>query len=133
TRLTVLIARVVLNYPTVIAVAFVLVRTLQNLEVWRAGHYIPQARPLTRHFILGYGLGVGLWWVGVALPVPVGAWFWGAVFLVEIATYLRGAHFKRQFPPHVSHLPERYGLFTTLVLGESFVGAVAGSATRPAN
>ena len=133
TLLAASIARGGLTDLRAIAGAYALVRTLQILEVWRAGHYIPQARPLTRHFILGYGLGVGLWWVGVALPVPVGAWFWGAGFLVEIATYLRGAHFKRQFPPHVSHLPERYGLFTTLVLGESFVGAVAGSATRPAN
>jgi low temperature requirement protein LtrA len=111
--------------------AYALVRTLQIIEIWRAGLYIPQARPLTRHFVFGYGLGVG--WIGVALPVSIGAWLWGAGFVVEIATYLRGAHFKRQFPPHVSHLPERYGLFTTLVLGESFVGAVAGSATRPAN
>src|SRR5215470_6011310 len=116
-----------------IAGAYALVRTLQILEIWRAGHYIPRARPLTDHFVVGYGLGVGLWWVGVALPIAWGAWLWGAGLLVEIATYLRGAHFKRQFPPHVSHLPERYGLFTTLVLGESFVGAVAGSATRPAN
>ena len=116
-----------------IAGAYALIRTLQIFEIWRAGHYIAQARPLTRHFVLGDGLGVGLWWVGVALPSPWGAWLWGAGFLVEIATYLRGEHFKRDFPPHVSHLPERYGLFTTLVLGESFVGVVAGSANRPAN
>ena len=133
TLLAASIARGGLTDLRAIAGAYALVRTLQILEVWRAGHYIQQARPLTRHFVRGYGLGVGLWWVGVALPVPMGAWFWGAGLLVEIATYLRGAHFKRLFPPHVSHLPERYGLFTTLVLGESFVGAVAGSATRPAN
>lgn len=32
----------------------------------------------------------------------------------------------KQFPPHISHLPERFGLFTILVLGESFVGTVTG-------
>lgn len=117
----------------VIAGAYALVRALQIIEIWRAGYYIPQARPLTRHFVRGYGLGIALWWVGVALPTPVGVWFWGAGLAVEVATYLRAAHFKRQFPPHVSHLPERYGLFTTLVLGGCFVGAVAGSATRPAS
>jgi low temperature requirement protein LtrA len=53
-----------------IAGAYALVRTLQIVETWRAGHYIPQARPLTHHFVLGYGLGLGLWWVGVAVPLP---------------------------------------------------------------
>jgi low temperature requirement protein LtrA len=76
TLLAASIARGGLTDLRAIACAYALVRTLQILEVWRAGHYIPQAHPLTRHFVLGYGLGVGLWWVGVALPIPVGAWFW---------------------------------------------------------
>jgi len=133
TLLAASIARGGLSDLRAVAGAYALVRTLQIVEVWRAGHYIPQARPFTHHFVVGYGLGVGLWWVGVALPIPGGAWLWGAGLLVEIVTYLRAAHFKRQFPPHVSHLPERYGLFTTLVLGESFLGAVAGSASRRAS
>ncbi|NUT33260.1 MAG: low temperature requirement protein A [Hamadaea sp.] len=116
-----------------IAGAYALIRTLQVIEIARAGHYIPPARPVTRHFVRGYGVGVGLWWVGTALPVAWGAWLWGIGLAIEVATYISGARFKRQFPPHVSHLPERYGLFTILVLGESFVGAVAGSATRLAS
>ena len=36
----------------VIAGAYALVRTLQIVETWRAGRYIPRARPLTRHFVL---------------------------------------------------------------------------------
>src|SRR5262249_9361991 len=117
----------------IIAGAYALVRTLQILEVWRAGHYIAQARPLTRHFVRGYGLGVGLWSGGVAVAIRWGVWLWGAALGGGGATYLRGDDSKRDCPPHVSHLPERYGLFTTLVLGESFVGVVAGSATRSAN
>jgi len=127
------IARGGLTDLRAIAGAYALIRTLQIVEIWRAGYYIAQARQLTRHFVRGYGLGVGLWWVGVALPTHRGAWLWGAGLLVEVLTYLRAERFKRRFPPHVSHLPERYGLFTILVLGESFVGAVAGSATRQAN
>lgn len=115
-----------------IAGAYALVRTLQLAEIWRAGRFIPQARPLTRHFLIGYGSGVALWWVGVALPVRWGAWLWGIGLLVEVLTYVRGATFHGRYPPHVSHLPERYGLFTILVLGEIFIGAVAGSATQGA-
>src|SRR5262249_54820632 len=65
-----------------IAGAYALVRTLQVVEIWRAGHYIPQARPLTRHFVRGYGSGIALWWIGVCLPVSWGAWLWGAGLLV---------------------------------------------------
>ncbi len=97
------------------------------MEIWRAGRYLPEARPLTDDFVRGYGLGIALWWLGAILPLPFGAALWVVGFLVEVATYLLGARFKRAFPPHVSHLPERYGLFTILVLGKSFVGAVAGS------
>jgi len=133
TLLAASIARGGLADVRAIAAAYALIRTLQLVEIARAGFYIPQARPVIRHFLLGYGLGIGLWWVGVALPVAWGAWLWGIGLAVEILTYVRGARFKREFPPHVSHLPERYGLFTILVLGESFVGAVAGSATRLAS
>ncbi|GIH08503.1 hypothetical protein Rhe02_65700 [Rhizocola hellebori] len=130
TLLAASIARGGLADIRVIAAAYALVRTLQVLEIWRAQRFIPEARPLTRHFLIGYGSGVLLWWVGVALPVRWGAWLWGAGFLIEILTYVRGTRFHRRYPPHVSHLPERYGLFTILMLGESFIGAVAGSATR---
>ena len=129
TLLAASIARGGLGDIRVIAGAYALIRTLQVVEIWRAGRYIPAARPLTDHFVRGYGLGIGLWWVGVALPEPWGPALWVVGFLIEIATYLTGARFKREFPPHVSHLPERYGLFTILVLGESFVGAVSGSAS----
>ena len=133
TLLAASIARGGLEDIRLIAGAYALVRTLQIGEIARAGYYIPQARPVTRHFVRGYGLGVALWWIGAALPVAWGAWLWGVGLAIEVGTYLRGARFKREFPPHVSHLPERYGLFTILVLGESFLGAVAGSATRLAS
>ena len=129
TLLAASIARGGLDDIHVIAAAYALIRTLQIVEIWRAGRYLPEARPLTDHFVRGYGLGIALWWLGAILPLPFGAALWVIGFLVEVATYLLGARFKRAFPPHVSHLPERYGLFTILVLGESFVGAVAGSST----
>jgi low temperature requirement protein LtrA len=116
-----------------IAGAYALVRTLQLVEIWRAGRYLPQARVLTRHFLFGYGLGIALWWVGVALPLRWGAWLWGIGFVVEVLTYFLGVRYNRQYPPHVSHVPERHGLFTILVLGESFVGAAAGAATQLAS
>lgn len=47
--------------------------------------------------------------------------------VVEVCTNIWNGNLNKQFPPHISHLPEQFGLFTILVLDESFVGAVNGA------
>lgn len=113
------------------AAGYALVRTMQLAELWRAGRFIPAARPFTTYFTRGYGVGVAIWWVSLLLPAELRPWAWAAGLLTEVGTSLLAGDLHRRFPPHVSHLPERFGLFVILVLGESFAGSVRGLIERP--
>lgn len=46
--------------------------------------------------------------------------------IVDFATPLTAAKLQAGLPPHASHLPERFGLFTIIVLGEAIVAVVDG-------
>lgn len=53
-------------------------------------------------------------------------WLWGAGMTVELVTPLLSSAAIRHVPYNVSHIPERFGLFTIIVLGQSVaVGAIA--------
>jgi low temperature requirement protein LtrA len=125
------IARNHSNDFRVIAAAYAIVRTLQVVELWRAGRWVPDARALTEHYTRWHGVAVLLWWVGMPLPTPWCFLLWGAGFAVGVAAVVTGTRYDHEFPPHVAHLPERFGLFVILVLGESFFGLVTGSAALP--
>ncbi|MGZ5490419.1 MAG: low temperature requirement protein A [Nitrososphaeraceae archaeon] len=45
---------------------------------------------------------------------------------IDFATPNTAGKLHSKFAPHISHLPERMGLFTLIVLGESIVGIVTG-------
>jgi low temperature requirement protein LtrA len=65
-----------------------------------------------------------LWLASAAVPEPARYILWAAGFLVEAATpAVAGERLQRGPAIHASHLPERFGLFVIIVLGES-VGAV---------
>jgi low temperature requirement protein LtrA len=45
---------------------------------------------------------------------------------VDLATPWVAARYTHKFPPHPEHLPERFGLFTIILLGESVAGVMRG-------
>jgi low temperature requirement protein LtrA len=102
----------------VFAVSYAFVRTMQVLEHFRAGYYLPQARSFTQHYVKFNLFSTIAWWVSVFLPAPLQYGVWLVAFAIEISTPLTEGSLHLQFPPHVSHIPERFGLFVTLVLGE---------------
>ncbi len=89
----------------------------------------PAARELVDFYIAGFGLGVVLWLVSAGVPEPARYALWAAGFLVEAATpALAGGRMKRAPGIHPSHLPERFGLFVIIVLGESVAAVGLGLA-----
>jgi low temperature requirement protein LtrA len=60
------------------------------------------------------------------VPAPLRFWLWGVALVVDVGTPLASAHLSVQAPPHPAHLPERYGLFTIILLGESLVAVMKG-------
>jgi low temperature requirement protein LtrA len=109
------------THSAAFAVAYVTLRTLMLALYWRAWRAVPEARPLSRRYGGGYGLGVAIWLVSLAVDTPGRYWLWAAALALELSLPPLSIRLHRVIPTHGSHIPERWGLFTLIVLGESIV------------
>ena len=89
---------------------------------------VAAARSLSTFLAAGFSLGTALWYASVFVPEPARFWLWGAGITIEILVPLIGNQVLASTPIHPTHLPERFGLFMIIVLGESVAGVVAGTA-----
>jgi len=94
----------------------------------RAMRAVPAARAFIAYYVRGWSIGLVLWVVSLAVPEPGRYVVWGLAVLVEVATPLVAERRLGTIPLHVSHIGERFGLFTIVVLGESVVSVTAGIA-----
>jgi low temperature requirement protein LtrA len=60
------------------------------------------------------------------MPVPGRFWMWGVAFVIDLGTPWLAIPHSVTVPPHAAHLPERFGLFTLILLGESVVAVMQG-------
>ena len=70
--------------------------------------------------------GTALWVLSLLISEPWRFGLWGLALVVEGSTPWAARRAMASVPYHASHLPERYGLFTIIVLGESLVAVVLG-------
>ena len=103
-----------------------LLRASLLMQYRRAYRHVEHARPIARLYLLGAGAGAALWAVSLLVPRPVGFGLWAAAVLVEALVPLVATRHSAEVPLHVEHLPERFGLFVILVLGESVAGIAHG-------
>ncbi|MEH2239137.1 low temperature requirement protein A [Nostoc sp.] len=116
------------------ALAYTAIRVLLVLEFLRAGQHIVKARPLTTRIVKGCGLGTLVWLVSAFVPMPLRFEFWMLALTLEFGTVLTaGKSVHIELAPHASHLPERFGLFTLIVLGETVLAVVNGVAQQQWN
>ena len=108
------------------ALAYAASRVLLVLEYLLAGWHLPKARGLTTRYALGFSLGALLWILSVFVPLPLRFALWVLGLAVDFITPLTATEAIRQLPPHPEHLPERFGLFTIIVLGEAIIAVVNG-------
>jgi low temperature requirement protein LtrA len=112
------------------AIAYVVVRYLLVGLYVRAYRHVPEARPLVVRYGPGYALGAALWIVSLAVDAPERYVLWGVGLTWEYALpWLARALFP-SIPVHTSHVPERFALFTLIVLGESVLAVALGVADR---
>ncbi|MBH8552892.1 low temperature requirement protein A [Nostocaceae cyanobacterium CENA357] len=108
------------------ALAYALGRAVLVAEYVRAGIHIPSARPLTNHYAMGFAIAAFFWLISAFVPIPWRFALWTLGVIIDFATPLTGRKFQIKLLPHASHLPERFGLFTIIVLGEAIIGVVNG-------
>jgi low temperature requirement protein LtrA len=112
------------------AVAYILVRSGMIALYLRAYQHVPDARPLIVRYAAGYSLGVALWIVSLAFDAPERYVLWGIALAWEYAQPWLARHLFAAIPVHISHVPERFALFTIVVLGESVLAVALGVADR---
>jgi low temperature requirement protein LtrA len=108
------------------AIAYVISRLLLVLEYLWAGWHIPMARGLTYRYALGFSIGASFWIISTFVPLPWRFGLWAIGLAIDFATPLTAQAAIKQLPPHPEHLPERFGLFTIIVLGEAILAVVNG-------
>ncbi|ARK13097.2 low temperature requirement protein A [Fibrivirga algicola] len=121
------IQRATADLSLVYALSYAVVRGILLIDYGRAWVFVPEARPYTRVILIGFSISVAVWIGSVFVDPPYRYALWAVALLIELATPLTsGSQLHTKFPPDVRHLPERYGLFTLLVLGQSVSGLVMG-------
>ena len=118
------------------AASYAVVRVLLIALYARAGRHVPAARELCGRYVVGFGVGATLWLSSLLVPEPLRYGMWAAGLAVELATPLLSSRAIARTPFDVSHIPERFGLFTIIVLGESVVLVATGvgeASWRPAS
>ena len=104
------------------AAAYVALRLLLvGLYAW-AGRHVEEARSVAFWHVAGFSAGALIWGASLFVPEPARYWMWALGLLVEMATPVLAQFLVLDRPPvQESHLPERFGLFTIVVLGESIL------------
>lgn len=84
-------------------------------------------KPLLKRYIIGFSIGALIWFISAYVTtsdIRIGLWIIG--LMIDFATPITARKLQPQYAPNISHLPERMGLFTLIVLGESIVSIVIG-------
>ena len=77
-------------------------------------------------YLVCIGVSAVLWAVSLTVPGPARYVLWAVAALVDALGPPLATLRSSKLPLHVEHLPERFGLFVILVLGEAVGGAVRG-------
>jgi low temperature requirement protein LtrA len=112
------------------ALAYFAVRAILVLLYVRAHRAIADARPLIGRYVAGFGLAALVWLASAFVPPPYRFGLWALGLALEFYVPLSAGSRRLQYllPPDGHHFAERYGLFTIIVLGESFIKVVGGLA-----
>ncbi|MDB5098595.1 MAG: low temperature requirement [Cyanobacteria bacterium RYN_339] len=105
--------------------AYLGVRATLLLLYGRAYQRFPDSRRLLAQLMAGYAFTGGLWAASLLLPAPWRYGLWALGLAVDISTPLACRAGLRRVPADTAHLPERFGLFTLIVLGEAILAVVA--------
>jgi low temperature requirement protein LtrA len=110
------------------AIAYIAVRVVLVTLYARASRHVPEARALVRTFLVFFSVAILVWAASLAFDAPWAYVLWGVALCVELAAPIRAWRSLPDAPVDPMHLPERFGLLTLIVLGESVLAVVLGVA-----
>ena len=108
------------------AAAYGVVRLILLVHYLRAIR-VREARRLTVSYLIGHGVAAVLWLVSAVVPIVTARMaLWAVACVIDLGTPAFAIDHSVRTPPHPAHLPERFGLFTLILLGESVVAVMKG-------
>jgi|GEM_PF-123392 len=107
------------------ALSYAAFRVILVVQYLITARHAPEARALSRRWAVGFAIAAVLWAASALVPAPLRWWLWGAGLLVDLLTPVTAGRIHKDVPTDTTHLPERFGLFIIIVLGESIVNVVA--------
>ena len=110
------------------AVSYILLRSIMLGLYLRAWIAALEARPLVRMYGTGYACAVAIWVVSLAFDPPVRYVLWGIALALDLSLPPLSTRLHRRVPTSSAHVPERWALFTLIVLGESVVAVAVATA-----
>jgi low temperature requirement protein LtrA len=108
------------------ALAYIAVRLVLVTLYARASKHVPEARALVRTFLTFFSVAILVWAASLAFDRPWAYVFWAVALAIELAAPIRAWRLLPDAPVDRRHLPERFGLLTLIVLGESVLAVVVG-------
>ena len=108
------------------ALSYIAARLVLVTMYVRARYHVPETRVLITGYLRGMIAAIVLWFISVFVPEPGRFILWGIGMLVDFVTPYIMRKEQAKIPLDVTHLPERFGLFTILVLGEPVISIVTG-------
>jgi low temperature requirement protein LtrA len=113
------------------ALAYAAARILLIILWLRGGWHAEAFRPVSNRYAIGFSISALLFIVSVFVPPPARFVLWGIGLLIDLVTPMTTLQDQAKLPRFsTSRLPERFGLFVIIVLGESIVGVVQGVAAQ---
>ncbi|MGZ7043453.1 MAG: low temperature requirement protein A [Methanobacterium sp.] len=106
------------------ALSYALLRLMLVFEYYRVGRNVPQARKLSNHYCIGFSAVAVLWIISIFLPSPWIYVLWGIALIIDLLTPITAGGKHYMLPPHETHLPERFGLFIIILIGETIISVV---------
>lgn len=110
----------------IFAGGYLLTRILLIVLYIRAWRHVPEARSGVAIYLAGTMISSVFWAVSIFVPGSAQFVLWGIGIAIEAAAPLAATKWQISVPLHLDHLPERFGLFVILVLGESISAIVLG-------
>lgn len=71
-----------------------------------------------------------LWLISALVPAPTRFVLWALAFAIDLGTPWAAVQHTVRVPTDAAHLPERFGLFTLILLGESVVAVLQGTESQ---
>ena len=108
--------------------AYIVLRSLMVGLYLRSYRHVPEARALSGRYASEYSLAIAIWAASLAFESPTRYVLWAVAIAWELSIPTLARRLFTAIPVHASHVPERFALFTIIVLGETIVVVALGTA-----